>query len=194
MAYGYRYHFEEVVFAFGDEMFASMPTKQAEDPVTMDPVEVPRDEQGLKHAIMAVLGWAMGIESFVNLVWNGALASTLPTTRVAKQVVRSLSTQEKLRALVEVAGSWPEVGSPEWWGGMNQLISVRNRFAHYKEEVSWQGFSMEPALAYDLAPAILKQYRAACADAIRLLAQAFPALDLETEFLDGTPRTHTVIE
>lgn len=185
MSYGYRLNAEQVFFRLAEESFA----KAEQDAGSIEDTDKKRiaksfigypTDEGLASAALAVVGWAACLESFVNLAWNKAIGAKLPSPRINRQLLKSLSTLEKAKELLLLHDHDPK--SLTCWSKLQSLIDIRNRFIHYKDNVVYQGFEFAAPWERELSQENCKQFRAALSEIIVLIGKFS---DLDSSFTDG---------
>ncbi|WP_206598053.1 hypothetical protein, partial [Sulfurovum riftiae] len=98
MAYGYRLNVEDVFLQHADKCWAKALKKmeeiEDEDPETGKSFTFlgPKRKKSISNCIFAVTGWAICLESYVNLAWN-----TDDKTKNQKDEFKQKNTHEKLK-------------------------------------------------------------------------------------------------
>ena len=186
MSYGYRLNAEQIFFRLADESFekaeqTAAPIEDADmkgNPLSF--VGYPTDE-GLASAVLAVVGWAACLESFVNLAWNKSIGEKLPSPRINRQLLKSLSTLDKAKEILILHQQDPK--SLPHWRALQSMIDVRNRFVHYKDNVVYQGFEFAAPWERELSQKHCREFRTAISGFISLLANC---CNLDSSFTTGT--------
>ena len=175
MAYGHRLNAEDVFFRMAEEHFdrAERERGRVQDTDgegTEDlSFEGYNTENGLAFAAIAVVGWAIGVEAFVNLVWNKTMASAFPSKSLSAFSQRALGVSEKAKETLKFFGE--ECGDFAWWSDLKTLFSTRNALVHFKDEVSYQGFSFAAPIQKMLRRERCLSMRKAAVSLIRVLGE-----------------------
>lgn len=189
MTYGYRLNVEDVFFRMADREYERALAGMDELANGLDRGGSPRlfvgpaSDESAASCVLAVVGWAVGLEAFVNQVWNLSVAPRIPTVSLRKKLLRTLSTPEKIEAFLQLSGCGDS--RPDWISGVAQLIELRNKFVHYKQDVSYTGFEFAPRTIFDLRREKLDKLREMTGLAVEYLAAACAGAQLRTEFVDG---------
>jgi len=181
MAYGYRLNVEDIFLKQADKCWErakkNMVEIQDEDPLTVEqlPFMGPNDEQCISDCIFAVIGWAICLESYVNLAWN-----TDEKTKDKLNEFSRKNTSEKLKFILKEN----EIGLSDknWLADIKQLFNERNNLVHFKEIIEYVGFSFAPKYQKDLSLENLTKYRRALEEAIKIVSDT---VGLESRLLDG---------
>lgn len=183
MTYGYRLNVGDVFFRLADLEHKRACIGEVKDFRGTQEVSFlgPKDNEAVASCVVAIVGWAVAVESVINLAWNHLVTPQIPT-KLGPTLLKQLRTMEKLDYLVkEVAPA--EIARPQWQGKVAELFELRNRFVHFKEEVVYQGFEFAPPLARTLSHERLLSLREAAAEAVRYLSTKDDRL--RTDYLDG---------
>lgn len=188
MAYTFRFNAEAAFFRAAEEHYRGAQAGFVEvRHVNSDGEDAsvvgPGSAESLMHAAIAVVCWAISVESYANLCWDAVAAPRLPTDGIRRKLVRSLSTTEKLAELSTMTGR--SVTSESWWSGLKQLIEARNFLAHYKEGLDQHGFERAPEIMRRFSVSRLQAMRTGAMEAVRWIHQADPALLVPPSFIDG---------
>jgi hypothetical protein len=169
MAYGYRLNVEDIFLQHADKCWKkalkNMDMIEDQDPETAKGFTFlgPKKKKSISNCVFAVTGWAICLESYVNLAWN-----TNETTQNKKDLFREKNTVEKLKYILKEDGI--DLSDKNWLSGIKDLILARNNLVHFKEVIEWVGFSFAPKYQKDLSQENLQRYRDALEEAIRLLS------------------------
>lgn len=189
MTYGYRLNVEDIFFRMADEAFriatATMSDAEDFDPAgNMCKVRAPIVDEAISNAVLAIVGWAVGFESFVNLTWRLRVGTDLPTKDLLEHTLRTMGTVEKAKYLFH--RDHERGKRPEWVPALERLFGFRNTFVHFKDGTKFIGHSFEPPELLALRQSVLEEMRAALIQAVRDLAPGQPFM--RTAFLRGTYR------
>ncbi len=168
MTYGYRLNVEDIFLKHADDCWhqaeLNMSEIQDEIPETGEQVVFvgPINEECISQCVQAIVGWAICIESFVNLSWNSYISTKNDTENL-----RRLSTYDKIKHIFKEANI--DMGDKYWLADVKKLFSQRNKFVHFKETITYYGFSFAPEYQKDLSRKNLTTYRFALEQTIELL-------------------------
>ena len=193
MSYGHRQNLEEVFFALAEAKFAEATASKGK--VRHRNPETDADEsfmgypsqEGLAAVSVAIVSWATSLEAFTNLVWNEVLAPRIPKGTIRSLAIKQLSTVEKLKELFGVFSF--EVGRVVWWSHIRQLLEMRNRLVHFKDEVVYQGFSFADPTRRSLNEDVVLRVREAVVSCINELGRLSGA---RTDFTHGDYEFETI--
>lgn len=186
MAYGHRLNIEDIYWKLAEDHFAAASdlsgrVKHTGDTGSEDlSFEGYPTDPGLACVAVAVVGWAVAVEGFVNLAWNRTIAPQLPGTEIPDRLLKQFSTPEKLREILRHFEC--DLATLEWWPGVKRLFELRNMLVHYKQPVAYQGRGYAPAIAQTLTVEAVTKARESAVSAIRLTGEL---CKLRTSFLDG---------
>lgn len=181
MSYGYRINVESIFLKHADECWQrankNMDDIEDENPKTMErsTFKGPKTEQCISDCIFALTGWAICLESYVNLAWN-----TCDKTKDKTEDLKIKNTSDKLKIILKENNI--DRSDKNWLANIKELFIKRNDFVHFKEVVKYAGFTFAPTYQKDLSLKNLQNYRNALEEAINLLSTT---VGLEAKFLDG---------
>ena len=168
MAYSYRLNVEDIFLKYADECWqrakSNMKEIKDEDPETNKEIIflAPDDEQTISDCVLAIVGWAVCLESYVNFVWK-----TDEEIKDNKDDFENKNTSEKLKYILK--SKEIDLSDKNWLAGIQQLFLARNNLVHFKDIVKHQGFSFAPKYQKDLSLNNLEKYRSALKEAIKSL-------------------------
>jgi len=160
MTYGYRLNVEDLFLKHADECWNYAQTSMVEisDAIPETGKEIvfigPEDEECVSKCVQAIVGWAICIESYVNLSWN-----SYEKTQTEPEKLRALSTYEKIKRILKYADI--DLSDKYWLADIKELFLQRNNLVHYKETITYYGFSFAPEYQKDLSKSKLSKYRKA---------------------------------
>jgi hypothetical protein len=206
MAYGYRLNVEDVFFRMADREYQKALTAMApirDSSVVDDGYEsfiVPTSDAAVASCALAIVGWAVATESFVNHIWNSFVAPRIPTRTLREKLIRSLSAPDKILEIITVGqdpqshreGEAPP--KPGWLKDIAELMDLRNHFVHFKGGMHYQGFGYVPPVVRDLNRARLDRLRTSLAAGLRFLSTVTPENQFRVSFLDGEYQITEVAE
>ncbi len=181
MTYGYRLNVEDVFLKHADECWqrAKNSMVEIEDAVPETGARFfflgPDCEQCISDSIFAVTGWAICLESYVNLAWN-----TDEKTRHEFGKFREKNTLEKLKYILK--GNAIDLSDKNWLADIKQLFKQRNDLVHFKKIIEYVGFGFAPEYQKNLSQENLKKYRNALEQAIKILSET---VGLESRLLES---------
>ena len=127
MAYGYRLNVEDIFLKHADECWIraekNMVLVKDEDAPTAKDISFigPRSEECVSDCVLAVTGWAICLEAYVNLAWNTDIQ-----TKDLKDELRSESTYNKIKYILRVNDI--DRSDKNWLAGIKQLFETRHYF------------------------------------------------------------------
>ena len=195
MTYGYRLNIEDIYIKSADEHWTiakqEMKEISDEDPATSETrtFRSPTSDKGISSSVQAIVGWAICFESFINSAWNLSIANKMPSSNLNKELMKKLSTIEKMKEILRQNNI--ALNDKSWISDLTSLFQLRNRLVHFKDTIEYVGFSFAPEFAKDFEENKLNTYRKALNDAI---VEVGNAVDLRTEFLHGTYEIQTYEE
>jgi len=181
MTYGYRLNVEDLFLKHADECWnhaqKSMVEISDEKPETGEGIVFigPKGEKCVSQCVQAVVGWAICIESYVNLSWN-----SYEKTRTEPEKLKALSTYEKIKCILKYADI--DLSDKYWLADIKELFLQRNHLVHYKETITYYGFTFAPKYQKDLSKSKLSRYRKAVEQAIMAIGSV---AGIETKLLRG---------
>jgi hypothetical protein len=137
-------------------------------------------DDALAQAALAVVGWAACLESFINLAWNEAIGGKLPSSRINKQLLKTLSTMDKAKELLVLHNEDPS--KLAFWSKLQSMIEIRNRFVHFKDNVVHQGFEFAAPWERELSQVHCREIREALLEVVQLIGKH---VNLDTSFTSG---------
>ncbi len=186
MTYGYRLNIEDIYLKSADEHWVvardQMVEINDENPETEEVTtfNAPTSPEGLSSSVQAVVGWAICLESFINLAWNMSVANRMPSIGLNKYLMKRLSTIEKLKEILKMHEVSLEDKS--WLVDLDSLFQLRNRLVHFKDTLEFVGFAFAPSYTKYFEENRMRVFRQALSDAI---CEVGSIVDMRTDFLNG---------
>ena len=190
MAYGYRLNVEDIFLKNADKCWkkALKKMKKIEDLDENTGKEFtflgPKSKKCIYNCVFAVTGWAICLESYVNLSWN-----LNEKTKNQEELFRRKNTYEKLKHILRENDI--DLSNKNWLSDIKQLILARNNLVHFKEVIEYVGFSYAPKYQKDLSKENLSRYRNALEQAIIYLSKV---AGIEARLLNGKYKLFTYEE
>ena len=181
MTYGYRLNVEDIFLKHADDCWHKAKTNMVKikDTIPETGKQIvfigPEEEECVSQCVQAIVGWAICLESYVNLSWN----SFEKTKNNPEQIIK-LNTYEKIKKIFRYANI--DVSKINWLVDIKELFLQRNKLVHFKETITYYGFSFAPEYQKDLSKANLKKYRNALEKAIKKIGSI---TGLDTKLLRG---------
>lgn len=182
MTYGYRLNVEQLMFKRANASFEA-----AREKMTDVPDSVPEtgesyffkgpgfeNDETIALCIEAIIGWAVALEAFVNLIWTSH-----PKTKYIDER-KSGNTIEKLRKLYKAEEL--SYGDLVWRCSICDLFEMRNYLVHYKELVVYVGFSFAAKFQHDFAEKNMQKIQEDVVCALKDMSVVF---DIDAGFVDG---------
>ncbi len=182
MTYGYRLNVEQLLLKNANKSWekASATLVDVYDSVPETGASLillaPRfdDEESISQCIQAVLGWAIATEAFINLIWQ----SSPETSDVDEREFRG--TVSKLKHLCKTG--LIEYGAMPWRDNLVELFKLRDYLVHYKDSITYIGFSFAPKFQRDFSKEYMDGYQSAVISLFELFGNKF---DMDVSFLSG---------
>lgn len=182
MTYGYRLNVEQLMLRRANNNFYEAKKRMVEVSDSVPESGEPyyfkgpgfEDDGTIALCIEAVLGWAISLEAFVNLVWN--------SHPIAKEEDEKSygGTVAKIKKLYKLSGM--SYGTMSWRGGVTELFDMRNYLVHYKEPVVYVGFSFAAKFQHDFSEKNMQKIQDCVFSAMKDIGEIF---GIGSEFIDG---------
>lgn len=182
MTYGYRLNVEQLLLKNANESWLKasklLVSVKHSDPETAKDITLisPNfdDEKTISLCIEAVLGWAISTEAFVNFAWQNTSSTAGLKERQFKGSV------EKIKYLFNTNGI--NYGSLKWRDDLVELFKLRDYLVHYKDPITYIGFSFAPKYQRDFCRQNMEKYKSA----VMSLMEVFGGkLGMDVSFLAG---------
>ena len=182
MTYGYRLNVEQLLLKNANESWhrASdlLVPVQHSDPDTAADIELMspdwEDDKAVSLCIEATLGWAIATEAFINLVWQSNPSTSHLDERKFK------GTIDKIKYLCKKNGL--DYGSFRWRDDLVNLFKLRDYLVHYKDPITYIGFSFAPKFQRDFSKDNMEKYQSSV---INLMKSIGSKLDMDISFITG---------
>lgn len=183
MTYGYRINLEQILLKRADETwsaikndFRSVPDS---DPITGKSKNFVGPEFENEIVILAcidcVLGWAITLESVVNLVW----ITSKNTQEIDERSIRG-GTIKKFEKLCEL--NKVKTDNIDFIEDLKKLINVRNGLVHFKEPVTYVGFTFAPKYQHEFSLKNMDTYQTSIHSLVKFLDQQF---GMDSSYING---------
>ena len=151
---------------------------QHSDPETAADIELIcpgfEDDKAVSFCIEAALGWAIATESFINLAWQ----SNPNTVHLDERKFRG--TIDKIKYLCKTHKL--DYGSFKWRGDLVNLFKLRDYLVHYKDPITYIGFSFAPKFQRDFSKENMAKYQISVASLMEVIGSK---LEMDISFLAG---------
>ena len=182
MTYGYRLNVEQLLLKNANEYWEEASTKFVEVsdsvPETGAALTIlaPEfdDDKTISQCIQAVLGWSIATEAFINLVWQNCP----DTAEIDERNFRG--TVSKIKHLCKTVQI--EYGAVSWRGNLVELFNLRDHLVHYKDSITYVGFSFAPKFQRDFSKEFMKGYQNAVICLFKMFGEFF---NVDISFLNG---------
>jgi len=183
MTYGYRINLEQILLKRADEAwsfikddFKSVPDS---DPITGQSSDFIGPEFENEAVILAcidcVLGWALTVESSINLIW----ITNEKTQDIDEKSIRGgpIVKFKELCKQNEV-----KLDTASFIADLKKLIAIRDELVHFKKPVTYVGFSFAPQYQHDFSLENMNRYQKGVHSLIKFLSLNF---NMKSDFLYG---------
>ncbi|MEZ8065121.1 MULTISPECIES: hypothetical protein [Vibrio] len=182
MSYGYRLNVEQLLLKNANkswlEAAKSLVSVRHSDPETAKDITLMNpafdDEKTISLCIESVLGWAIATEAFVNLAWQ----NTLSTSGLDEKQFRG--TVDKIKYLCKT--NEINYGSLKWRDDLVELFKLRDYLVHYKDPITYIGFSFAPKYQRDFCRENMERYQSSVMSLMEVLGGK---LGMDISFLAG---------
>ncbi|MGF1713331.1 hypothetical protein L4D08_00260 [Photobacterium chitinilyticum] len=182
MSYGYRLNVEQLLLKNANESWLNASKRLVavshSDPETAKDITLISpdfdDEKTISLCIEATLGWAISTEAFVNLAWQNSPSTVGLDEREFK------GTVAKIKHLCKTNGL--NYGSFKWRDHLVELFKLRDYLVHYKEPITYIGFSFAPKYQRDFCRQNMENYQLAV---MSLMEELGRKLGMDISFLAG---------
>lgn len=170
MSYGFRLNVEDIFLKNAEESWnkSILLMSDIEDE-NIDSMERfyfkgPKDKESISHCVFALTGWAICLESFINLAWN-----TNEYTQDDEENLKKYNTLQKIKHLLKINDY--ELSRYNWISDIKRLFKERNDLLHYKDIIEYQAFTFATKYQKILSYENLKSFREAVFKCIEIIAQ-----------------------
>ncbi|MFD1009509.1 hypothetical protein [Oceanisphaera ostreae] len=182
MSYGYRLNVEQLLLKNANnswlETSRNLVSVKHSDPETAKDITLMSpafdDEKTISLCIQAVLGWAIATEAFVNLAWQ----NTSSTAGLEEKEFKG--TVEKIKYICKTNGI--NYGSLKWRDDLVELFKLRDYLVHYKDPITYIGFSFAPKYQLDFCRQNMERYQSSVMSLMEVLGGK---LGMDVSFLTG---------
>lgn len=182
MSYGYRLNVEQLLFKNANESWRNASKKlvsvKHSDPETAKDIILISpgfdDEKTISLCIEVVLGWAIATEAFVNLAWQNTSSTAGLEERKFK------GTVDKIKYLCKT--NEINYGSLKWRDDLVELFRLRDYLVHYKDPITYIGFSFAPKYQRDFCRQNMEKYQSSVMSLMEVLGGK---LGMDVSFLAG---------
>ncbi|MCG9778353.1 hypothetical protein [Photobacterium damselae] len=182
MSYGYRLNVEQLLLKNANrswlEADKNLVSVRHSDPVTAKDIMLMSpafdDEKTISLCIESVLGWAIATEAFVNLAWQ----NTPNTSGLEEKLFKS--TVDKIKYLCKT--NEINYGSLKWRDDLVDLFKLRDYLVHYKDPITYIGFSFAPKYQRDFCQKNMARYQLSVMSLMEVLGGK---LGMDISFLTG---------
>jgi len=151
MTFGYRLNVEQLMYKRASYNYEKALSKMVDVPDSIPETgklyyfEGPglEDDETIALCIECIIEWAASLESFVNLVWLGNKISSQEEER------NYSSTIAKIKRLYQIEDLL--YGDSKWKSGVEKLFAMRNYLMHYKEAITYTGFSFATKFQHEFS-------------------------------------------
>ncbi|HEY1084279.1 MAG TPA: hypothetical protein VGE29_18580, partial [Prosthecobacter sp.] len=127
-------------------------------------------EEGLGHAMAALVSWTTAIEASVNFLYEDHVKDFVPAGMVRKLALRNLNTVSRLKEVLINKSSNPR--TPLWWDDLRDLFHIKNELVHF--ETTGRARHRGDVFA-QLSPGILSNARQCAETVLRELGELYEA-------------------
>ncbi|EOW9310190.1 hypothetical protein ACN258_003593, partial [Vibrio cholerae] len=182
LSYGYRLNVEQLLLKNANkswlEAAKNLVSVRHSDPETAKDITLMSpafdDEKTISLCIESVLGWAIATEAFVNLAWQ----NTLSTSGLDEKQFRG--TVDKIKYLCKT--NEINYGSLKWRDDLVELFKLRDYLVHYKDPITYIGFSFAPKYQRDFCRENMERYQSSVMSLMEVLGGK---LGMDISFLAG---------
>ncbi|HIF9214975.1 TPA: hypothetical protein ACX6QF_000431 [Photobacterium damselae] len=182
MSYGYRLNVEQLLLKNANkswlEVAKNLVSVRHSDPETAKDITLMSpafdDEKTISLCIESVLGWAIATEAFVNLAWQ----NTPSTSGLDEKQFRG--TVDKIKYLCKT--NEINYGSLKWRDDLVELFKLRDYLVHYKDPITYIGFSFAPKYQRDFCSKNMGKYQSSVMSLMEVLGGK---LGMDISFLAG---------
>ncbi|MGF1831791.1 hypothetical protein L4D04_22100 [Photobacterium angustum] len=182
LSYGYRLNVEQLLLKNANrswlEAEKNLVSVRHSDPVTAKDIMLMSptfdDEKTISLCIESVLGWAIATEAFVNLAWQ----NTPNTSGLEEKLFKS--TVDKIKYLCKT--NEINYGSLKWRDDLVDLFKLRDYLVHYKDPITYIGFSFAPKYQRDFCQKNMARYQLSVMSLMEVLGGK---LGMDISFLTG---------
>lgn len=182
LSYGYRLNVEQLLLKNANrswlEADKNLVSVRHSDPVTAKDIMLMSpafdDEKTISLCIESVLGWAIATEAFVNLAWQ----NTPNTSGLEEKLFKS--TVDKIKYLCKT--NEINYGSLKWRDDLVDLFKLRDYLVHYKDPITYIGFSFAPKYQRDFCQKNMARYQLSVMSLMEVLGGK---LGMDISFLTG---------
>ncbi|PSV23507.1 hypothetical protein C0W44_01570 [Photobacterium leiognathi subsp. mandapamensis] len=182
MSYGYRLNVEQLLLKNANKSWLEAAKKlvsvRHSDPETAKDITLMSpafdDEKTISLCIESVLGWAIATEAFVNLAWQ----NTPSTSGLDEKQFRG--TVDKIKYLCKT--NEINYGSLKWRDDLVELFKLRDYLVHYKDLITYIGFSFAPKYQRDFCSKNMEKYQSSVMSLMEVLGGK---LGMNISFLAG---------
>lgn len=182
MSYGYRLNVEQLLLKNANrswlEADKNLVSVRHSDPVTAKDIMLMSpafdDEKTISLCIESALGWAIATEAFVNLAWQ----NTPNTSGLEEKLFKS--TVDKIKYLCKT--NEINYGSLKWRDDLVDLFKLRDYLVHYKDPITYIGFSFAPKYQRDFCQKNMTRYQLSVMSLMEVLGGK---LGMDISFLTG---------
>ncbi|MDD0801233.1 MULTISPECIES: hypothetical protein [Acinetobacter] len=183
MTYGYRINLEQILLKRADEAWSSIKNDfkmvPDSDPITGQSKNFLgpefENEVVILTCVDCVLGWAITLESVVNLVW----ITNEKTQKIDERSIRG-GTIEKFKELCRL--NQIKTDNINFIKNLKTLINVRNGLVHYKKPITYVGFSFAPQYQHEFSFKNMNAYQTSVHSLIKFLDQHF---GMDSSYING---------
>ncbi|HGS5787507.1 TPA: hypothetical protein ACMDWQ_003506, partial [Vibrio cholerae] len=182
LSYGYRLNVEQILLKNANESWLEaskqLVSVRHSDPQTAKDITLISpgvdDEKTISLCIEAVLGWAIATEAFVNLAWQNTSSTAGLEERQFK------GTVDKIKYLCNTNGI--NYGSLKWRDDLVELFKLRDYLVHYKDPITYIGFSFAPKYQRDFCRQNMEKYQSSVMNLMKVFGEK---LGMDVSFLAG---------
>lgn len=182
MTFGYRLNVEQLMYKRANYKFEKALSKMVEIPdSTIEKGEryyfkgpSLEDDDTVALCIECIIEWAASLEAFVNLVWMKHEISSQEDERGYLSTIAKIKCLYKREKLL--------YGDAKWRDGIEKLFALRNYLMHYKESITYVGFSFATKFQHDFSERNMVKINNDVCLSIKEIGCFF---DVDYSFIDG---------